>query len=297
MARTIQEIKKDLTAIEEIVANLAVELRELDLNYLNVLSNSTRQQLILATYQICTQVYPDSFLKLSFSQREKLQKNIRKLGNNAQQMFSQCLTESNRQLELKNQQQNSLPSGTETTAETTEENPREPATNITETTEKNQENNEEKVIIFSNPNDLIYWQLLIEQGIHETLNNISKEANRYLLQSGIVPKKLPAKVMEMALQAEEAGTSISGLPNLLDFIIETGINNEEKEAENIIEMTAIRLRLTEIEFADQNLTIERNKVRNLLAKIEQIQKKYQKIKKECAIAEAETAWRSSWFDD
>lgn len=288
MGRTIQQIKKDLTVLEETVANLAVEIRSIYLKYLGLLSQATRQQLILATYQICTHIYPDSFLKLSFSQREKMQKNLRILANKAQPMLAQSLQESNRKLLLKEQQQESLPSAKE-------EPNQEDLSNPTAEIESQEKQNEEKEIIISNPNELIYWQLLIEEKIYETLSSLSTEANGLLMQAGIVPKKLPAKVMEMALQAEEGASPISGLPNLLDFLIETG-NNDEPEEGNITKMTAIRLRLTEIEFADHLLGIERNQIRTLLARIEQIQKQYQKIKQECAVAEAETAWRSSWFD-
>ena len=41
---------------------------------------SIEQQLILASYQLCTQIYPDSFLDLSLNQRQELQQSLRSLG-------------------------------------------------------------------------------------------------------------------------------------------------------------------------------------------------------------------------
>jgi len=59
----------------------------------------------------------------------------------------------------------------------------------------------------------------------------------------------------------------------------------------------IQLRLTEIEFADAALNVIRNRIRNHSAQLRNLGREYQKKQRERAIAEAQSAWRASWFDD
>ncbi|ELR99178.1 hypothetical protein [Gloeocapsa sp. PCC 73106] len=76
MTRTIQQITKDLETLEQKVAIVSQESYHIYSQYLESLSAALRQQFILASYQLCTQIYPEYFLKLSYSQREQLQQNL-----------------------------------------------------------------------------------------------------------------------------------------------------------------------------------------------------------------------------
>ncbi len=80
MARTIQQVKQELEALEQTVAETATQLRKTYDDYLDILSESAKKQLILAGYQLCTKIYAESFLELSFNQRQKLQTQLRELG-------------------------------------------------------------------------------------------------------------------------------------------------------------------------------------------------------------------------
>ena len=84
MARAIERIQKDITELEEAIRAIAEELKLSYTKYLNVLGPALQQQLILASYYLCTQGYPEEFLKLSLNQRQKLQQSIRKLGQEAE---------------------------------------------------------------------------------------------------------------------------------------------------------------------------------------------------------------------
>ncbi len=64
-----------------------------------------------------------------------------------------------------------------------------------------------------------------------------------------------------------------------------------------MQVSAIHLRLTEIEFADAALTPARTKIRTLSAQLRNLGREYQKKMREQAIAEAQAAWRSSWMED
>jgi hypothetical protein len=273
MARVMQQIKQDLAALEERVANLAVELRALYSNYLNLLSQSAKKQLILASYQICTQVYPDSFLHLSTSDREKLQNDLKQLGNEIKSQFFSLLE---------------TPIQSESLAIATEEQA------IELTVDAKQES--------INPEDLVNWCKEFEINLQETFEKLSQEANIYLQESNILPSQVPAKIIEMAMQTEGSSLPLNQAPNLLNLLIETERDSEEEpqppqENPKITKLTAIHLRLSEIEFSDPTLSIERDRIRHGLEKLSKIRQQYRKIQREYAIAEAEAAWRSTWYED
>ncbi|MDA0673360.1 MAG: hypothetical protein O3C67_06600 [Cyanobacteria bacterium] len=84
MARSLDQIEKDLKALAANTAALDEKLQGLYGQYLPVLGTAVRQQLILAAYHLCTQTYPEAFLTLSKADREKLQAALRKLGKQGQ---------------------------------------------------------------------------------------------------------------------------------------------------------------------------------------------------------------------
>ena len=85
MARPIERIEQDIVELEKAIGFIAEQLQNAYTSYLEVLGQALHQQLILASYHLCTQGYPESFLKLSLNQRQKLQKAIRKLAKSAAQ--------------------------------------------------------------------------------------------------------------------------------------------------------------------------------------------------------------------
>ncbi len=85
MARPIERIEQDIVELEEAIGLIAQQLQNAYISYLEVLGQALRHQLILASYHLCTQGYPESFLKLSLNQRQKLQKAMRNLGKSAAQ--------------------------------------------------------------------------------------------------------------------------------------------------------------------------------------------------------------------
>ncbi len=87
---------------------------------------------------------------------------------------------------------------------------------------------------------------------------------------------------------------MAGPPNLLNLLIETE-NNQESES-SITHIIAINLRLAEIEFADATVRAGRNQIRNLEVRARSLFREYLKKQRERAVAEAEAAWRASWFD-
>jgi hypothetical protein len=144
---------------------------------------------------------------------------------------------------------------------------------------------------------LARWQKRVEEATQRTLRKVSHEANVLLQKADILPQKLPEPILEAAAAASEASAEMMpGPPNLLSLVIE--IENEQDEEESsLTQITTINLRLGEIEFADPALSSSRSQIRHILGKLNQLGREYQKKQKERSIAEAEAAWRSSWYED
>lgn len=285
MVRPIQQIKRDLAASEDTSQKLAREIHALYVKYLQKLTDSAPQQLMLASYQLCTQNYPELFLALSFNQRQKLQQDLQKLGKEGKNYLLNCLVIANK---LKDDQ-NSLTLEAQSPEVNSQPLPPPEESNLLVLSE-------EQAAKLSNPNQLFQWHKTLETNINKTLNNLSIQANGCLQKAEIIDNKVPMKVIEMAIAAQENNINIGGnSPNLLSAVVEQ-TTEQPTETFNPMNITAIYLRRTDIEFAEPSLSLERNKINNLVAKINQIQKQYNNYQRELAIAEAEAAWRASWFN-
>ncbi|MGB3138668.1 MAG: hypothetical protein WBB18_17795, partial [Nodosilinea sp.] len=84
MVRPVESIRKDLDALEGATAALATEFGDIYVTYLKVLGQATRRQVIMATYHLCTQVYPEKFLALAVGDRARLQQAMQEVGRKAQ---------------------------------------------------------------------------------------------------------------------------------------------------------------------------------------------------------------------
>lgn len=255
----IEQIERDIAALEAVVKEIAAEFHRAYTSYLTALGRAVRQQLILASYHLCTQGYPEAFLSLSFNQRQQLQQAIRSLGKDAvEQLLTNLKVEENRSQE---------PGMLDSTQ-----------------------------IYPAKPMDLVQWQQNLEQAIANTLKKVSRETNSLLQQAGILPSKLPPPVLEVALDASEAaGETMASPPNLLKLVIDE--HKEESQESTVTNIIAINMRLSEIEFADADSRAGRNQIKHLETKARSLFREYLKKQQERSIASAEAAWRASWFED
>ena len=300
MARAIERIEQDLAALEEAIALLRAEFHRTYSQYLNLLGQAVRRQLILANYQVCTHGYPEAFLSLSFNQRQKFQQSIQQLGKKAQQQLLSHL-ESSKNL-TKTEPTNSdeqtpelEPMSSEQPQDVTQEQLSNPiqVSGSLEANETAEITNKEP----TKPEQLLKWQEQLEEAIARTLQTLSLDTNRLLQETGIIPRKLPVAVLEAAAKADNSTESTTvGSPNLLNLLMETE-NEDNSEDSTLTRIIAINLRLSKIEFADPALNAGRNQIRNLCAKGNTIQREYHKKQRERAVAQAEAAWRASWFED
>jgi hypothetical protein len=309
MARAIERIEQDITALEEAIALLRVELHKVYSQYLQLLEQAVRRQLILASYQVCTRGYPEAFLNLTFTQRQKLQQSIQQLGKQAQEQLLSSPEPSKKQDEQNEQE------STDTTEPDSEPEPQPlpveseqlqdeiptsfpESLNLPESLEIKIKEAAQKTAKKPTPLDeLIQWQEDLEEEIAKILQTLSMETNELLQQAGIIPNKLPTAVLEAAAKADASTDSITaGSPNLLNLLMETE-SEDDSEDSTLTRIVAINLRLSEIEFADPALNAGRNQIRNLAAKGNALQREYHKKQRERSVAEAEAAWRTSWFEN
>jgi hypothetical protein len=305
MARAIEQIERDIKALERSANQLFAELNSAYTAYCQALGQATRQQLILASYQVCTQGYPQQFLSLPFNKRQQLQRGIRQLGQSAAEQLLELLkdpTEINQDLgdPIQSDEEDFQDLGDWEDLEDTEGQQ-----------EQVIPNSEFRNLLLvqresiptsdfttpSNPLELVQWQQILEQAIAQVLKTLSLNTNRLLQQSGILPQKVPAPLIEAATTVSESASEMAAEPpNLMNILIETE-NSQESQNLSVTQLIAIQLRLSEIEFADTNVRTARNQVRQLESNLISLGREYQKRQRERTIAEAEAAWRASWFDE
>ncbi|WAL62638.1 hypothetical protein [Thermocoleostomius sinensis] len=385
--RTVERIDQELARLNQSVTAIAQEFYDTYQQYLTALGQAVQQQLVVASYHLCTHAYPERFLKLSLSQRQQLQQALRQLAKAAQPQLLQLLhaaytpatsrsssiastaaslldttdlailqeidEEVAREIERAHQQSappinpdeseattidtsteatlsssDSLPdwlkaiealrsAPTEATSDShfdpdadqapplecnleTQSDSLVPPPNAaesskTEDTIEPSASPDQKPILPAHPKDLLQWQEHLEAGIIDLLQTLSHGANRLLQQSEVLSGHLPEPVLEVASKADIAAETTVSPPNLLHLLIET--DGEEEKEPTMTQLMAIRLRLSEIEFSDSATTIWRAKIRDLSNQLHKLGRDYHKKQKERSIAEAEAAWRSSWFED
>lgn len=271
MARAVELIERDLAALQEALTVLTEEYYSTYDRYLSSLGQALRQQLIMASYHLCTQGYPQPFLSLSFSQRQQLQQNFRQMGQKTAEHLLDLVGKQNLGM---------APTPDSSSSENEESNPQ----------------SQNKILKVDNPENLGQWQENLEKAIAQTIANLSRDTNRLLQQSGILPKQLPEAILEVAGKAEAVGEMMPGPPNLLNLLVETE-NSDDSESSSVTHIIAVNLRLSEIEFADSASMAGRNQIRNLSSRLSALRRDYHKKQRERTIANAEAAWRASWFED
>ncbi|WP_019508114.1 hypothetical protein [Pleurocapsa sp. PCC 7319] len=349
MTKSIQQIRQDLDYLESAVASTSVELRDLYRKYLELLSQSVKQQLILASYQLCTQFYPQSFLNLSLKNKQKLQQELRKIGSKLQPVLLDILEQKKLEPEkielnlmaelIKNlpklqrtkesqepqesqeiqeiresREVNELNTGIDLRAvaaelenvefieiDTTSENDSEES-NLDENLPSSEQPKPLKEIDFNNSEHLILWQKQIERTIKKTLDYTSKKTNKYLQEAGIIPNRIPSKIIDVAMHTDPSGSSSNNrsqqnVANILNLVLKTDQEQKTDSIKNTTQISLLRLRLAELEFSDPMLNAQRSQIRNLMGKIRQLNSKYKATQQEAAIAEAQAAWRSSWYEE
>ncbi len=335
MVKAIEQIRRDLNTLTEKVCTVRQSLRDVYADYLAVLGTSLERQLVLAGFQLCTHVYPDNLLALSYDQRHKMQQDLRQIAQQTNLELGRILTEAEAPDE-DDEEEEILLSETiiatddenveqellevfesldEAIAPSEEENGDRPTPETKEASDEKddrraelsqlaeriaasisemmQSEAEAEPVDENSPEALVEEYRHLEKRVKKTLRRSSKNANRLFQDAGVLPKHIPQKVLDVALQNERPSNSNAKINNLVNLIIEADMGDKKKRRTKV---TAVDLKLSEIEFSDPQVTVQRGRIREQLTKIKKLKKYYKKTKRELTIAEAEAAWRSSWHE-
>lgn len=293
-------MEEDIASLEEAIVKLAQEFNDAYENYLTALGKAVRQQLILASYHLCTQGYPESFLKLSYSQRQKLQQNLQAVASNTQKSLLALVQLSSASQALEEKE----PEQTQPTEEIDEDDSDEDDDPLEALLCENESLELSPDLLLrarspeplSLPERLAKWQEDLEKSIHRLLKTLSQESNLLLQKADLFPIHFPQAVLEAATEAP-AETSVASPPNLLNLMIQAENPEDDQPATNVARLIAVHLRLSEIEFADATVMSARHHIRHLSAQLNKAGRSYQKKQRERTVLEAEAAWRASWFED
>lgn len=302
MVRPLQQIETDLETLETEVSAIAQKIETAYQDYIELLAETLKNQLVFSVYQICTQEYPEGFLKLSLSEQQALQKQIRELGKEAKANFK-LGGDVLQRIEWNEEQAEALEEMLSAEEETSEDNDQTQSQFNLETLQAllNSEEQESEPDDKS-PQKVREWCQLQAEAITLILENVSSQANEMLRQTGILPQKFPKEMIDAAVQSEGTGSVSNRAPGVLHLMLELERKNQEPshqqdEENEFIQLTIIRLRVGELEFAAPSLNTKRRTLRNLEQQLQQLDEQYRKLTRERAIAQAELAWRSSWHED
>jgi hypothetical protein len=271
MARSIEQVGQDLTQLKAASSQLGKELMAAYNSYFAILAPTLKQQSIQSCYYLCTTCYPDAFLKLNYNQRSQLLKTLQRVIRNA----------------IANLVVHIEPSATtgnedESTGELTSM----PAMPID---------------WFATPTSLVTWQQNLEAELSHSLKEISYKVNLLLQQAQIMPSNIPKPILEASAEADRQGESNANIPNLLSVLIEQEHHEDPQldrdDFSQIVQIHSLYLRLTEVEFSDVAVLSLRKNISQLINKINSLRREYLQKQQELQIAEAESAWRNSWFED
>jgi hypothetical protein len=326
-------------ALEQAIATFAQEFERFYRQYLDELGQSVRRQLILASYYLCTQSYPEPFLDLSVSQRESLQRSLRQLAKTAQGKLLGYLEPPEASASQPPDEPPQAPPTPDASASNLDEGQAIAAIDLTnfsvpELSELSEppelsdlseledlENRPDAsdsglgnpdvrrwfptsvpAVAASGGSDpdqpselakLARWKAHIDDGISETLQELSQAANHLLYQAAILPNQLPESLLEAATKSGMAAEMSSGHPNVLKLMIEA----KSEHAVSIAQIMVVRLQLLDIEEADYALRGWSSKLRGISQRLTQLGRDYRRKRHERAIAQSEEAWRAIWFED
>ena len=291
MAKPIEQVEADLKQLSANSSELGRELMAAYRIYFTNLASTLQQQSIQGCYSLCTNFYPEAFLKLSYDRRTQLLKTLQRVISNAITNLLVHIEPTRR------------PGNTEDDDEPTGDLTAIPVMPID---------------WFATPSSLATWQQNLEGELNHSLKEISYKVNMLLQQAQILPPNIPKPILEAHPEADRQSNNATSIPNLLSVLV--GQNKDQPEDEDpeemdtedqldaalesliqrasntdIIEITILYLRLTEIEFSNVALLSLRKNINQLTTQVKGLRRDYLQKQQELKVAQAESAWKNSWF--
>lgn len=280
MAKPIEQVEQDLTQLSTASSQLGRELMAAYQSYFLIFASTLKQQSIQGCYYLCTTCYPESFLKLNYTQRSQLLKTLQRVIGN---VIADLVVHLNPD------------------CRTNRNNDDEPTGELTSIPVM-------PIDWFATPTLLSTWQQNLEAELNHSLKEISYKVNLLLQQAQVLPVSIPKPILEASAEADRQGGSTANISNILSVLIEQGINEKELQLEDldsldelhdppqIVQIHSLYLRLIEIEFSDVSVLSLRKNISQLVNKSKILRREYLQKQQELKVAEAESAWRNSWFE-
>ena len=275
MARPIEQVEQELTKLRMASSQMGKELTIAYKSYFAAFAPTLKKQSIQGCYYLCTNGYPEAFLKLNYDRRAQLLKTLQRTINNAVANLVVHIDSPDR---------------------ANNDNDDEPTGEITSMSMPTD--------WFAIPISLSTWQKHLEEEISHSLKEISYKVNLLLQQGQVMPPSIPKPILEANPQADRQGGNIVNIPNILSVLIEQNNSEEEQvtepdedESPKLLPIHSLYLRLTEVEFSDATVLSCRKNIDVLVNKINGLRREYFQKQQDLKIAEAAAAWRNSWFEE
>ncbi len=278
MAKPIEQVEQELTKLRMASNQLGKELTSAYKSYFSVFAAALKKQSIQGCYYLCTNGYPEAFLKLNYERRAHLLKTLQRTINNAVKNLAAQLESADRSNDSNDSSED------------------EPTGELVSLSMMSPE-------WFATPLSLSTWRQQIEAEINQSLQEISYKVNLLLQQGQVMPPTIPKPILEANPHADRQSTNIVNIPNILSILIENETaqapdsQSADGEEPKILPIQSLYLRLNEVEFSEANVLSCRKNIELLADKIKSLRRDYLTKQQELKIAEAEAAWRNSWFED
>ncbi len=327
----VEHIEQDILAIEAKTTAIAQDFHSQYEDYLVALRQAVRYQLGSLCHYLCTQIHPESFLKLSFAQRQDLLRHLQAIIQQADRQLTLDI--------LVNSDSNSSLTGRSPVAPATPEPKPSPA-NATafsrgfeldddrisdellsdELDYEDLDNYEDLVNEFAPPaeprielrldqaptlpetarnlEDLrpetpagqLHWQESLERSIVQVLRSLSQSTTQLLDDANILSSPLP----DSGNDSSETTDIVNNPPNLVSLVMESKGRDKKRKPESRMQIVAIYLRLSDLEFQDTALMARRNLLRTSQQRLQSLAQDYKKRLRDRSIGQAEALWQASW---
>lgn len=275
MAKPIEQVEQELTKLRMASSQLGKELTIAYKSYFAAFAPTLKKQSIQGCYYLCTNGYPEAFVKLNYDRRAQLLKILQRTINNAVANLVVYIDSPDR-------------------SSNNEDDPTGEITSMSMPTDW-----------FATPTSLSTWQKHLEAEISHSLKEISYKVNLLLQQGQVLPPSVPKPILEANPQAELQGSNLVNIPNILSILIEqsepqevaSATDDEDGDEPQVLPIYSVYLRLSEIEFSDATVLSCRKNIDVLTNKINGLRREYIQRQQDLKIAEAAAAWRNSWFEE
>lgn len=326
----VEHIEQDIAAIEAKTTAIAKDFSSQYEDYLTELRRAVRHQVGALCHYLCTQVHPESFLKLTFDQRRELLSQIQQLTQFADrqltlpQLLAPKDSPDSRESES-NRPQQATASVANQILDPKLSDPAPIADDllVDELDYEDLDDYEDLVNEFAPPAEprielrldqvptlpetardfadlrldtpagQLHWQESLDHNIVQVLRSLSQSATKLLDDTNILSSPLP-DVIGSSNDPSETTEIVSNPPNLVSLVMESKGRDKARKPESRVQIVAIYLRLSDLEFQDTSLMARRNVLRGTQQHLQTLAQTYSKRLRDRSIAQAEALWQANW---